>query len=282
MVVYFNGRYLPKQDVAISPDDRGFLFADGIYDVIHSYHGRLFKCAEHLKRLDHGMHELQITGVDAKALEEVSLRLLAENNLESSEALIYMQVTRGSAPRAHGFPPAGTPPTLYVEARPYSPPKQLQENGAAAILAPDQRWSRCDIKTISLLPNTLANQKAKEAGVFEAIFCRDGLLHEGTHSSILFVKKNVLVCPPLTNRILPSVTRSVVIELAMAESIKVQTRPCREGELLEFDEVLMLGTGVEIVPITGISGRNIGNGRVGPIARRLQTAFHAVTESVAP
>jgi D-alanine transaminase len=190
-----------------------------------------------------------------------------------------MQVTRGAAPRSHEFPPEGTPATVYVEAKPYSPPRQLQENGAAAILVPDQRWSRCDIKTISLLPNTLARQKAKEAGAFEAIFWADGLLHEGTHSSILFVKGNTLICPSLTNRLLPSVTRSVVIELAMAESIRVETRPCREGELLEFDEVLMLGTAVEIVPITAINGRKVRQGLVGPITRRLQSAFRKAVTS---
>jgi D-alanine transaminase len=130
-----------------------------------------------------------------------------------------------------------------------------------------------------LLANTLANQRAREAKAFEAIFCGDGLLHEGSHSSIVFVKNETLIFPQLTNRILPSITRSVVLGLAHQESIEVETRSCREGELLGFDEVLMLGTGVEIVPITSINGRKIRHGYVGPITRRLQKAFRRLVET---
>jgi D-alanine transaminase len=163
--------------------------------------------------------------------------------------------------------------TVYIETKPFSPPVEQQQHGAAAILEPDQRWSRCDIKTIGLLPNTLARQRAREAGAFEAIFSRDGLLQEGSHSSILFVKKDVLICPPLTNRILPSITRNVVIDLALAESIEVETRSCRESELFEFDEVMMVSTSAEIVPIIAANGRKIRQGDVGPLTRRLQNAF---------
>ena len=273
MTVYYNGQYLQKSEVAISPDDRGFLFADGVYDVIRSYRARLFKCAEHLERLAHGLRELRIEGLDARSLEQVTHHLIENNKLEAADALVYIQVTRGAAPRGHHFPPKGTPLTVYVEARVFSPPLDQQQNGAAAILEPDQRWSRCNIKTIGLLPNTLAHQRAREAGAFEAIFSRDGLLQEGSHSSILFVKKDVLICPPLTNRILPSITRSVVIDLALAESIEVETRSCREGELFEFDEVMMLSTSAEIVPIIAVNGRKIRRGDVGSVTRRLQTAF---------
>jgi len=276
MIAYYNGQYLQKSEVAISPDDRGFLFADGVYDVIHSYHGKLFKCSEHLDRLAHGMRELRIEGLDAHSLEPVAHQLIESNRLEAGEALIYIQVTRGAAPRSHQFPPQGTPPTVYVQVHAFSSPLEQQRNGAAAILAPDQRWSRCDVKTIGLLPNTLAHQQAREAGAFEAIFSRDGLLQEGSHSSILFVEKEVLVCPPLTTRILPSITRNVVIDLALEESIEVTTRPCREAELFQFDEVIMLGTGVEIVPITSVNGQQIRQGYIGPITRRLQKAFRAL------
>src|SRR2546426_10990255 len=276
MTVYYNGQYLQKSEVAISPDDRGFLFADGVYEVIRSYRAKLFKCVEHLERLARGLRELRIEGLDARSLEQVTHHLIENNKLEAADALVYIQVTRGAAPRGHHFPPKGTPLTVYVEARVFSPPLDQQQNGTAAILEPDQRWSRCNIKTIGLLPNTLAHQRAREAGAFEAIFSRDGLLQEGSHSSILFVKKDVLICPPLTNRILPSITRSVVLELAGAESIKIETRPCREGELFKFDEILMLGTGVEIVPITAVNGQKIRQGYVGPITRRVQSAFKGV------
>src|SRR5258708_30247461 len=270
MIVYYNGHYLQKSEVAISPDDRGFLFADGVYEVIHAYGGRLFKYAEHLERLAFGLKELRIEGLDARSLDPIAHHLIETNKLGLADALVYIQVTRGAAPRNHRFPPAGTPPTVYVEAKPYSPPVEQQEKGAAAILTPDQRWSRCDIKTIGLLPNTLAYQQAREEGAFEAIFSRDGLVLEGSHSSILFVENDVVICPPLTNRLLPSITRSVVINLPLAESIKVETRSCREAELFQFDEVIMLGTGVEIVPITAVNGQKVGQGQVGQITRRMQ------------
>src|SRR5436190_15926651 len=238
MLVYFNGQFVQKSQVAISPDDRGFLFADGVYDVIRSYQGKLFKPLEHLERLAHGLQALRIDGIDVQSLQPVAQQLLVQNKLESADAVVYFQVTRGAAPRTHEFPPAGTPPTVYVQAQAYSRPTAQQDNGTAAILVADQRWSRCDIKSIGLLPNILARQQAHEAGAFEAIFTRDGLLQEGSHSSILFVKKDVLICPTLTNRILPSITRNVVVN-CVAESIENDTRSCREGELFTFDEVMM-------------------------------------------
>jgi D-alanine transaminase len=279
MLVYYNGDYVEKSEVAISPDDRGFLLADGVYEVIRAYGGKLFKCAEHFQRLAFGLRELRITGYDPAALESVANRVLKDNGLGNSDARVYIQVTRGVAPRAHKFPPIGTLPTIYLEATPFSSPTDLQEKGVAAIIVPDLRWSRCDIKTISLLANALANQQAIEAGAHEAIFRRDGVLHEGTHSSILFVKNNVLIAPPLTSFVLPSVTRSVVFSLAHDESIRTTTQPCLERELFEFQEILMLGSGSEIVPITTVNGRKIGSGAPGPITRRLQDAFRKTVTS---
>jgi D-alanine transaminase len=186
---------------------------------------------------------------------------------------VYIQITRGAAPRSHKFPPAGTAPTVYLEATPFSSPTDLQEKGGAAIIVPDQRWGRCDIKTTCLLANALANQQAFEAGAHEAIFRRDGVLHEGTHSSILFVKNNVLIAPPLTSFVLPSVTRSVAFSLAHDESIRSTIQPCLEREVFEFQEILMLGSGLEIVPVTTVNGRKVGSGVPGPITRRLQSAF---------
>jgi D-alanine transaminase len=273
MLVYYNSAYLLKSEVAISPDDRGFLFADGIYEVIRVYRGKLFKFAEHLERLAYGLKELKITGCTPTSLESIANRVLKENGLEQSDAKVYIQITRGAAPRSHKFPPAGTSSTVYLEATPFSSPTDLQERGVAVIIVADQRWGRCDIKSIGLLANTLANQQAIEAGAHEAIFRRDGALQEGSHSSILFVKNNVVIAPPLTSYILPSVTRSVVFSLAHEESIRTTFEPCLERELFEFQEILMLGTGSEIIPITTVNGRKIGNGVPGPITRRLQGAF---------
>jgi D-alanine transaminase len=221
----------------------------------------------------HGLKELKITGCDPSTLESVANRVLKENGLEHSDAKLYIQVTRGAAPRTHRFPPAGTPPTVYLEATPFTSPTELQEKGVAAIIVPDQRWGRCDIKTVCLLANTLASQQAAEAGAYEAIFRRDGVLQEGTHSSILFVKDNFLIAPPPTVFMLPSVTRNVVLSLAHEESIRTTIEPCLERELWAFQELLMLGTGSEIIPITTVNRRKIGTGVPGPITRKLQRAF---------
>src|SRR5205814_500410 len=143
------------------------------------------------------------------------------------------------------------------------PPDKERRDGVAAILVPDQRWSRCDIKTINLLPNVLAGQEARERGAYEAIFSRDGLVQEGSHSSILFAQKGVLIAPPLTNRVLPSITRRVVLDLAEVQSIKTEIRTCGESELAHFDEVLMVGTGSEIIPMISVNGEAVGGGAVG-------------------
>ena len=273
MKIYFNGEYVQKSEVSISPDDRGFLFADGIYEVVRAYDGHLFRLADHLKRLASGLKALGIRGVEPVQIGEVAARLVQENALEKGAATVYVQVTRGAAPRSHKFPPATTRPTVYVEAKPFSAPTKESNEGAAAIVVPDQRWARCDLKTIGLLANTLAHQRAFEVGVFEAIFCRDGMLLEGTHSSVLFVKEGVLIAPPLTNYILPSITRQVVFELAKSESIPVALRSCAKDELTELDEVMIIGTTVEVTPITRVDGLKIAGGEVGPVTRKLQKAF---------
>src|SRR5262249_52748606 len=152
-----------------------------IYDVIRVYSGKLFKGTEHLERMAHGLKELKITGCEPAALGSVANRVLKHNGLKHSDAKVYIQITRGAAPRSHKFPPSGTAPTVYLEATPFSAPTELQEKGVGVIIVPDQRWGRCDIKTIRLLANTLANQQAIKAGAYEAIFRRDGVLQEGTH-----------------------------------------------------------------------------------------------------
>lgn len=279
MIAYYNGTYCQKSQVAISPDDRGFLFADGVYEVIRAYSGRLFKLSEHMDRLAYGLKELRIHGVAPSLISEIATRILQENGLERSEAVVYLQITRGSAPRRHRFPEPGTTPTVYVEAKPFSPPIELQKNGAAAIIVPDQRWTRCDIKTTMLLPNTIAHQQAHEEGAFEAILSRDGVLLEGSHSTILFVKDGILVAPPLTNHVLPGVTRGELLALASRESIPTCIRTCFEREVCDFQEVLMVGTTIEVVPLTSVNGQRIGDGTAGPIAKRLQNTFRVSVDS---
>jgi D-alanine transaminase len=273
MTIYYNGKYVQKSEVSISPDDRGFLFADGIYEVIRAYEGHLFRLADHLKRLASGLKALGIRGVEPAEIGKVAARLVNEDGLRTGDATVYVQITRGPAPRSHKFPPPTTPPTVYVEAKTFSAPLKEPSEGAATIIVADQRWARCDLKTTGLLANTLAHQRAFEAGAFEAIFCRDGMLLEGTHSSVLFVKEGMLIAPPLTNYILPGVTRQVVMELAQSESIPVAIRSCPKDEMAGLDEVLMLGTTVEVTPVTKVDGLKIAGGEAGPVTRKLQKAF---------
>jgi D-alanine transaminase len=279
MIVYFCGEYVEKSKVAVSPDDRGFLFADGVYEVVRAYQGRFFKLDEHFERLAYGLKELRIEELDVQALKPVATRLLAENGLEKANATLYLQITRGAAPRTHQFPPAGTRPTVYLEVKSFTPQTSGQRTGMTAIIMPDQRWERCDIKSVSLLANTLAFQRAQECGAFEAIFSRNGVLLEGSHSSMLFVKDDVLIFPPLTNHVLASVTRSVVYSLAVAELIPTAIRPCYEHQLPQFQEILMASTTVEIIPIISVNGKKIGGGAPGAIAKKLISAFRKLNQA---
>ena len=164
MIVYFNGQFMPKNEVKISPDDRGFLFADGAYEVIRAYHGKLFKIDRHIERMTRSLRELRIKEPEQEIYEDVAEELIQNNDLLNGEALIYIQVTRGAAPRRHAFPGSDTPPTVYAYASPFQPFPERLTHGVKITLVPDIRWTRCDIKSVSLLPNVLANQAAQQAG----------------------------------------------------------------------------------------------------------------------
>ena len=280
MIVYYCGQYLEKAEVRVSPDDRGLVFADGVYEVARSYHGRLFRWEAHMARLTYSLEQMRIAGVDMASLGHVVGRLLEENGLAQDGATIYLQITRGVAPRAHEFPPAGTPATIYVEAKSFSPRTAAQEQGVSVIILPDQRWARCDLKTTCLLPNILAFQTAREACAAEAVLSRDGVLLEGTRSSMLFVRGGRIMVPPLNNYILNSVTRQVVVELAEQEGIPVAIQPFFEADVDHLDELMTIGTNSEIIPVTKINHRPVGRGEPGPITRRLQAAFRRLTDAL--
>ncbi len=273
MIVYLNGQYIPRQQASIDVDDRGFLFADGVYEVIHSYEGHLFQMDAHLQRMEHGLRSLHIAIDDIQAVREVAERLIAENGLTSGEATVYIQITRGSAPRTHRFPPAGTPPTVYVAAQKYIPQRDQAEEGIAVILVPDPRWARCDIKSVALLPNVLARQRAIEAGVADAIFVRDGVALEGTSSNFFGVFNGEVVTAPKTNYILPGITRDVVIGLCAKIGVPVQETPILEHQLSEAEELFLTSTISEIRPIVRVNDHPVGTGAPGPVTRRIQQAF---------
>ncbi len=273
MIGYLNGQYLPKEKIFISPEDRGFLFADGIYDVIRSYSGGLFQAKAHLERLNRGASALQFNQTDFSHLEAVCDKLLLDNRLTQGDAVIYMQVTRGVAPRSHAFPPIETPLTVYATAKSFQPRLQEAETGVRVILVPDQRWARCDIKTIGLLANTLAHQRARGSHAAEGLFVRDGVVMEGTHSNVMAVFDGTVITPPKTNYMLAGITREFVLGLCGELSIPFAEIPLYESEIMNAAELMIVGTTLEVMPVIAVNGKTIGSGAPGPITCKLGKAF---------
>ncbi len=274
--VYFNGSYVLKGDVRISPDDRGFLFADGVYEVIIAYGGRYFQKENHLKRLGNSLRGIRISGFDAMSLDPVVEELLARNDAGDSDVTVYIQITRGATQRKHAFPDSEVPPTVYAQLMPFAR-KMDMERGEAVITLPDTRWSRCDIKSVSLLPNCLANQRAHEQGCVEAILVRDGFVLEGTHSSFFAVIDGVARTAPKSNYILPSITRQVALDICRREGIPCSEETIELQDLDDAEEMFLAGTTTEIAPITKCDGKPVGTGRPGPFVQRLAELFRQET-----
>jgi D-alanine transaminase len=278
MQVYLNGEYVDKQRATVSVDDRGFLFGDGIYEVVRAYQGRLFALDEHLARMRDGLRAIRIDGVDAGHFADVCRRLLSRNDMEHADAVIYMQVTRGTAPRRHWFPEAGTPATVYASASPVLK-KGDAASGVAVITAPDIRWARCDIKSVNLLPNCMAQQRAREQGGVEAILVRDGVALEGTSSSFFAVIDGEVRTAPKSNYILPSITRQIALDVAAELGIPWREAPVLVEDLASAEELFLAGTTVEIMPIVRVDGHPVGSGRPGPLTDRLMAKFRERTRS---
>lgn len=275
MLVYLNGRYVPHEEATVPVDDRGFLFADGVYEVARVYGGRPYLMDAHLERMADGLAALRIPFDGLEDIAGAAERLVRENDIEG-DGTIYVQVTRGVAPRKHSFPARDTAPTVYVTAKPYrNHPAEWFEDGVEAITYPDTRWSRCDIKSIALLPNVLANEAAHAAGAFEALFVRDGVVIEGSHSNLWGVKNGRLVTYPRSNYILAGITRGRIFELASELGIPAVEGMIYQDELAEIDELFLSGTTTEVMPIVRVDGREVVDGEPGPITRKLQKAYRA-------
>jgi D-alanine transaminase len=270
--VYLNGTFLPKEKASLSPDDRGFIFADGVYEVIKYYNGKPFRYDNHLERLERSFKETQIGFEDLTGLEAIFFRLLEENNLKGVHAGIYIQITRGANKRVHHFP-VGIQPTIYAFA--FSLPSFTEnlEKGIKVITHEDIRWLRCDIKSVALLPNTMLYNQAVEAGAGECILIRGGNVTEATHSSVLAVKNGTVITQPLSNLILPGITRKVILEICVENNIPVEERVFSETELFEMDELIIAGTGSEITPVIQVNDTPVGNKKPGEITRFLQRKF---------
>lgn len=278
-IVYLDGRYLPSGEAAISVDDRGFLFGDGVYEVTRFVNGRPLEPDRHRRRMERGLRELAIplpaTGLEE--LDHVAMRLVRENGLGAGNAMVYVQVTRGAAfPRTHQFPTTPTAPTVYLSASAIPFKDELRARGVSAITVPDIRWARCDLKTVNLLPNALARQKAAAVGAYEGIFVRDGVLLEGSQTNVFAVIDGELRTAPRTNYILPGVTREVVLELALGAGMHVREYPIQLDELASATELFLTSTTSDVMPVVRLDGDTMGAGEPGPVARRLQEVYAAL------
>jgi len=276
-IVYLNGAFLPPDDARISVFDRGFLFADGVYEVIPAYGGRPFRLAQHLSRLDASLAGIRLANPLSHAQwRDICLQLIgsaASGSHAMSDVSVYLQVTRGPAPRDHAFP-ASIQPTVFAYAAPIKYPDAAQiEQGVTAIAVADVRWLRCDIKSIALLANVLARQQAIEQGTAEAILIRDGFMTEGSASNIFAVIGNRLVTPPKGKFILPGVTRDLVLELARAHHVPCEEREIPERELRTAEELMLSSSTKELLPITRLDGQPVGSGRPGPLHARLHRLY---------
>jgi D-alanine transaminase len=277
--VYLNGRFVPKSQAVVSVEDRGFLLADGVYEVVPVYEGAPFYLDRHVERLRYSLDAVRID-YDTSGVGDVIRRLVTENGLEREDrALVYLQVTRGAAPRTHWFPETRVEPTVYGFAKAWTRPADTAWNrGFTAITVPDRRWARVDIKTINLLPNVLAFQAAKDVHADDAILVRDGVAIEGAHQNFWAVIDGTVVTHPATHLILAGITRGVVLELAREAGIPVVERGIQVEELAVAEELFFTGATGEVRPCVQVDGRPIGSGRVGPITRRLSAAFLALVE----
>ena len=282
-VVYLNGEFLPRERATLSVDDRGFIFGDGIYEVTRVINGRLFEPDRHMRRLFYGLRGIGIESrLTAEQIIDIHNRLIRENELTSGEGYVYLQITRGAAPRTHYFPPAGTAPTVFLSTSTFTPKRTQREQGATAVTYPDIRWSRCDLKTVNLLGAVLAKQQAVAAGSLEAVFIRDGVITEGSHTNVFGVIEGEVRTYPRSNYILPGITRDVVLELAVEEGINVRETPILQTEIGRLDELFVTGTTSDVTPIVQLDGRPIGSGKPGPITRQLAAALDRKLYATAP
>lgn len=278
-MIYLNGEFMPMEEARIPVLDRGFIFGDGIYEVVPVYSRHPFRLREHLLRMQHSLDGIGLPNPHTEAQwSDLVHRLIALN--EPEDQSLYLHVTRGVAKRDHAFP-RGVQPTVFMMSNPLvTPSRETLEAGVAAISAADNRWLRCDIKAISLLPNVLLRQMAVDAGAVETILLREGFLTEGAASNIFVVKDDILLAPPKGNLMLPGITYDVVLELAMGHGIAHEVRKIAEDELFSASEILLTSSTKEITPITSLDGKAVGNGKPGLFFWKLHGAYQEFKNSV--
>jgi D-alanine transaminase len=275
-IAYVNGRFVPHGQAAVHIEDRGYQLADGVYEVWAVLGGKLGDAAGHFERLERSLHELQIAQPMGRGPLEVLLKETIRRN-HVREGLVYLQVTRGVAPRDHAFPSPDTPPSVVITAKRVdrAVADARAERGAAVVTTPENRWGRCDIKTIGLLPNVLAKQKARAVGAVEAWFVDElGLVTEGASSNAWIIDKTgALRTRDTQANILRGITRKTLLTVLAREGMKLEERPFTPEEAREAKEALITGAGTLVMPIVSIDGKAIGSGVAGPVAKRLRRLY---------
>ena len=274
MTVYLNGKFLPLEDAKVSVLDRGFIYGDGVYELVPVYHRQPFRLPQHLARLQRSLDGIRLVNPHSEAeWSAIIAELIARQPFDQQG--VYFQVTRGVAKRDHAFP-VGVPPTVFMMSNPLAtPPAELIERGVAAVTAPDERWLRCDLKTISLLGNVLARQLAADHGAVEAVMFRDGYLTEASASNVLVVREGKIVAPPKDNLILPGITYDATIELAREGGLPFEMRPVKKEEALAADEMWLSSSTKEVLAVTTLDGKPFASGRPGPMFKRMHALFQA-------
>ena len=273
MIVYWNGQFIPKEQARVSPDDRGFLFGDGVYEVVRIYNGRFFEMEAHEQRLIESANAIGLALPGFKGMGAFAQELLGHQTLPDGNGVLYYQISRGAAPRKHFFPdpPIQASHYAYIQALPL--PDLATRPGAAVHTGPDRRWANCHIKSIALLGSVLAAQEAKDKGGHEAILHRDERVTEGSHTNVFAVMNGSLRTHPANHWVLNGINRRVVIELAKEAGIPCSEKAFTLSELKQASEVFLTGTTVEIWPVVSIDGMQVGDGQTGPVARQLQSLF---------
>ncbi len=271
-LAFVNGKWSSISAAKVSVEDRGFQFGDGIYELIRTYGGQVFHIHEHLARLEASAKEIEITlPYSGDQLERV-IRLGCRKS-GFSDVKIYIQVTRGAAPRLHSFPKK-VKPTVVMTFREFEPlPLKLREEGVAIISVPDIRWARCNVKSLNLLPNVMGREQALRAGAFEAVFVRDGKVTEGAGSNLFAVIGKKIITPPAGPYILSGITREVVLQIGKENGLEMVEKELKLAQLYAADELFLTGTTVEVLPVIRLDGKPIGAGRPGEKTKFLSRAF---------
>lgn len=273
-VVWLNGAFVPLGEAKISVLDRGFIYGDGVYELVPVYARQPFRMPQHLKRLQASLDGIRLANpMDERGWSELIRELVARQPFPDQG--VYLQVTRGVAKRDHAFP-KDTAPTVFMMSNPLVTPSAEQvARGVAAVTAEDNRWLRCDLKTISLLGNVLMRQLAADAGAVETVMFRDGWLTEASASNVLVVKGGTIVAPPKDNRILPGITYDATAEFAREAGMPIEIRPVRREEALAADEMWLSSSSKEVLAITTLDGKPFGGGAPGPMFKRMHAVFQA-------